>query len=177
MALKVISPQAVHKTEIGGVALGLGDAAAVARAAEEMAARLERDRPGARLDGFTVQEMVSGLEFFVGLRDDPQFGPVIVAGLGGIHVEVLRDLAFRLLPIDEAEAREMLDSLRGRALLNAFRGQPPRDVDALVGAMLAAGDVFLGVRDRLADIEINPLFVLAEGKGVRAVDIRETPGR
>ena len=121
--------------------------------------------------------MVAGLEFFVGLRDDPQFGPVIVAGLGGVHVEVLRDLAFRLLPIDGREAREMLDSLRARPLLAPFRGRPARDVDALSAAMLAAGDVFLGVRDRLADIEINPLIVLAEGEGVRAVDIRETPRR
>ena len=90
---------------------------------------------------------------------------------------MLRDLAFRLLPIDETEAREMLASLRGRALLGPFRGQPARDTDALVGAMLAASEVFLGVRDRLADIEINPLIVLAEGEGVRAVDIRETPRR
>ena len=177
VALKIVSPEAVHKTEIGGVALGLGDAAAVARAADKMKARLLSEQPSARLDGFLVQEMVAGLEMFVGLRDDPQFGPVIVAGLGGVHVEVLRDLAFRLLPIDETEAREMLDSLRGRALLGPFRGQPARDTDALVGAMLAASEVFLGVRDRLADIEINPLIVLAEGEGVRAVDIRETPRR
>ncbi|MCY4548833.1 MAG: acetate--CoA ligase family protein [Defluviicoccus sp.] len=177
VALKIVSPAALHKTEIGGVALGLGDAEAVARAADEMTARLEAARPGARLDGFLVQEMVDGLEFFLGLRDDPQFGPVIVAGIGGIHVEVLRDLAFRLLPIDEAEARDMLESLRARALLGAFRGREPRDVDALVGAMLAAGEVYFRVRVRLADFEINPLIVLAEGEGVRAVDIRETARR
>ena len=113
MALKIVSPEAVHKTEAGGVALGLDDAAAVARAADGMAARLRNARPRGRIDGFLVQEMVSGLEMFVGFRDDPGFGPVIVAGLGGIHVEVLGDLAFRLLPIDEGEARGMLDSLRG----------------------------------------------------------------
>ena len=140
-----------------------------------MQRRLREAEPGAQLDGFLVQEMVDGLEMFVGLRDDPQFGPFIVAGLGGIHVEVLGDLAFRLLPIDDTETREMLDSLRGRALLGAYRGRAARDVDALVSAMLAAGEVYLGVRDRFADIEINPLTVLAEGEGVRAVDIRETP--
>ena len=177
VALKIVSPQAVHKTEVGGVALGLGDADSVLRAAGEMETRLERAQPGARRDGFLVQEMVEGLETFVGLRDDPQFGPFIVAGLGGIHVEALGDLAFRLLPIEEADAREMLDSLRGGALLGPFRGRPARDTDALVRAMLTAGDVYLGVRDRFADIEINPLTVLAEGEGVRAVDIRETPRR
>ena len=177
VALKIVSPQAVHKTETRGVALGLGDAAAVARAADDMEARLRAAEAGARLDGFLVQEMVAGFEMFVGLRDDPQFGPVIVAGLGGIHVEVLRDLAFRLLPIDEEDAHAMLDSLRGRPLLGSFRGQAARDVDALVRAMLAAGEVFLHVRDRLADIEINPLIVLAEGEGVHAVDVRETPRR
>ena len=175
VALKIVSPQAVHKTEIGGVALGLGDAASVLRAAGEMEVRLRRAEPGAAIEGFLVQEMVDGLEMFVGLRDDPQFGPFIVAGLGGIHVEALGDLAFRLLPIDEREAREMLDSLRGRALLGPFRGRRARDVDALVRAMRAAGNVYLGVRDRFADIEINPLIALAEGEGVRAVDIRETP--
>ncbi len=177
VALKIVSPQAVHKTEVGGVALGLGDAGSVVRAADEMQRRLRVAEPEAQLDGFLVQEMVDGLEMFVGLRDDPQFGPFIVAGLGGIHVEALGDLAFRLLPIDETEAREMLDSLRGRALLGAYRGRAVRDVDALVRAMLAAGEVYLRVRDRFADIEINPLTVLAEGEGVRAVDIRETPRR
>ena len=158
-----------------GVALGLGDAASVLRTAGEMEARLRRAEPGADIEGFLVQEMVDGVEMFVGLRDDPQFGPFIVAGLGGIHVEALGDLAFRLLPIDETEAREMLDSLRGRVLLGPFRGRRARDVDALVRAMRAAGNVYLGVRDRFADIEINPLIALAEGEGVRAVDIRETP--
>ena len=175
VALKIVSPQAVHKTEIGGVTLGLGDDASILRAAGEMEARLTAASPDARLDGFLVQEMVDGLEMFVGLRDDPQFGPFIVAGLGGIHVEALGDLAFRLLPVDETEAREMLDSLRARALLGSYRGRPARDVDALVRAMLAAGEVYLGVRDRFSDIEINPLTVLADGEGVRAVDIRETP--
>ena len=175
VALKIVSPQAVHKTEIGGVALGLGDESSVLRAANEMEARLTAARPDARLDGFLVQETVDGLEMFVGLRDDPQFGPFIVAGLGGIHVEALGDLAFRLLPVDETAAREMIDSLRGRSLLGSYRGRPARDVDALVRAMLAAGEVYLGVRDRFADIEINPLTVLADGEGVRAVDIRETP--
>ena len=174
VALKIVSPQAVHKTEIGGVALGLGDDLSVLRAAGDMEARLKAVQPDARLDGFLVQEMVDGLEMFVGLRDDPQFGPFIVTGLGGIQVEALGDLAFRLLPVDEAEAREMLESLRGRPLLGSYRGRPARDVDALVCAMLAAGEVYLGVQDRFADIEINPLTVLADGEGVRAVDIRET---
>lgn len=176
VALKIVSPAANHKTEIGGVALGLGDADSVARAAADIAGRLEDAAPGARLDGFLVQEMVEGLEILLGVREDPQFGPFMVAGLGGVAAEVLSDLAFRLLPIDETEARAMLSSLRSAALLEPFRGRPGRDVDALVGAMIGLSDVFLAADRRFSDIEINPLTVLGRGEGVRAVDIR-TIGR
>ncbi len=172
VALKIVSPAASHKTEIGGVALGLADGEAVVRAARNIAARLEQAAPGAPLDGFLVQQMVAGLEILVGVREDPQFGPFIVAGLGGVAVEVLGDLAFRLLPIDEHEARAMLSSLRSAALLEAFRGRPARDVDALVRAMVGLSELFLAADRRYSDLEINPLMVLARGEGVRAVDIR-----
>ena len=172
VALKIVSPQASHKTEVGGVALGLGDEAAVIAAAEEMAARLAAIDPDAMVDGFLVQEMVSGVEVILGVREDPQFGPFMVAGLGGVMVEAMRDVAFRMLPVTEDDAAAMLDELQGKALLGEFRGRPARDVEALVAAMVGLSGLFLDHRDCLADLEVNPLIVGALGEGVRAVDVR-----
>ena len=175
VALKIVSPQASHKTEVGGVALNLRDEVEVHAEAEAMAARLRHADPNAEITGFSVQEMVDGVEFILGVRCDPQFGPVMVAGLGGILVEAVKDVAFRLLPITEADAREMLGELKAKALLDAFRGRPPRDVDALVAAMCGLSTLYADHRDHLTDMEINPLIVLAEGAGVRAVDVRIVP--
>jgi acyl-CoA synthetase (NDP forming) len=172
VALKIISPQASHKTEIGGVALHLPDAAAVSTAAEAMASRLKTNYPDALLEGFLIQEMVEGVELILGVREDPQFGPFMLLGLGGVAVEVLRDVAIRLLPIDDDTAYEMLNSLRAAALLGAFRSRPARDVRAIIGAMTKLSQIFLDCRNWLSDIEINPLMALAEGQGVRALDVR-----
>ena len=172
VALKIVSPQASHKTEVGGVALGLGDEAAVIAAAGEMAARLAAIEPDAVVDGFLVQEMVSGVEVILGVREDPQFGPFMVAGLGGVMVEAMRDVAFRMLPVTADDAAAMLDELRGKALLGEFRGRPARDRDALIAAMVGLSGLFLDHRDFLADLEVNPLMVGAAGDGVRAVDVR-----
>ncbi len=172
VAVKIVSPQASHKTEIGGVALGLMDAASVCAAAEAMAARLASHDPRARVDGFLVQEMVDGLEVILGVREDPQFGPFMLIGLGGIQVEVMRDVAIRLLPIDEEAARDMIASLRGVPLFGQFRGRQPRDIDAVVRAMVGLSNIFIAHRTWLSDLEINPLIVLAADKGVRAVDVR-----
>jgi acetyltransferase len=172
VALKLVSPAALHKTEVGGVALGLRSAAEVARAAGDMMARLQAAQPDAPLEGFLVQEMVSGAELLLGARTDPLYGPILMVGLGGVATEALRDTAIRLLPIDAEDARAMLGSLRARALLGEFRGRPARDVEAVVRAMLGLSDVFLEHAGWLADIEVNPLMVLEAGKGVRAVDLR-----
>ncbi len=172
VALKIVSPQASHKTEVGGVALNLMDEAAVRDAAADMKARLEAIDPKAEIEGFLVQEMVSGTEMILGVREDPQFGPFVIAGLGGIMVEAMHDVSFRMLPVSPDEARAMLDELRGKAVLGAFRGAEPRDIDALVRAICGLSEIFLDHRNHLADLEVNPLIVLAEGKGVRAVDVR-----
>jgi acetyltransferase len=172
VAVKVVSAQASHKTEVGGVALNLADADAVRVAATAMVERLARRVPGATLDGFLVQEMVAGVELIVGVREDPQYGPLMLVGLGGVLVEALGDIAMRLLPVDEAEARTMLMELKARALFGAFRGRAPRDVDAAVGAIAGLSRLFLACRKAVAELEINPLIVLGEGEGVRAVDVR-----
>jgi acyl-CoA synthetase (NDP forming) len=172
VAVKIISPQASHKTEVGGVTLALRDAAAVKEAIDAMTGRLATHHPGAEIEGFLVQEMVHGLEMILGVREDPQYGPIILAGFGGVMAEVMRDVAIRLLPINEDTARDMLCSLRGAALLGAFRGKPPRDIEAVVHAIGGLSRLFLDHRPWLTDLEINPLIVLAEGQGARAVDVR-----
>ncbi len=175
VAVKIVSPQASHKTEVGGVALGLRSAGEVRAAAETMRVRLAQHDSSARVEGFLVQEMVSGVEMILGVREDPQFGPFMLVGLGGIMVEAMRDVAIRLLPVDEATAGEMLASLRGASLLGEFRGRPARDVDAVVAAMTGLSRLFLDHRAFLSDFEINPLIVLAKGDGARAVDVRMVP--
>lgn len=172
VALKILSPAASHKTELGGVALHLADQAAVIEAASTMTARLAAFDKHASLDGFLVQEMVEGVEIIVGLREDPLYGPFMVVGLGGVLVEVLRDVAIRLLPVDEAGARDMLASLKGAALLGDFRGRKARDVTAAVKAMVGLSQIFVDHRAWLSDLEINPLILAEAGQGVRAVDIR-----
>jgi acyl-CoA synthetase (NDP forming) len=172
VALKIVSPQFTHKTEIGGVRLDLCNAEAVERAAGAMCdAVLARD-PRAKVDGYVVQEMVLGVEMIVGARSDPLYGPVLVVGAGGVLVELTKDVAFRLLPVGEEDARDMLAELQVSTLLAGYRGKPAADVDALVAAICGLSEFYLEHCASLADLEINPLIVLAKGDGVRAVDIR-----
>jgi len=137
-----------------------------------MTKRLAGHDPRARVDGFLVQEMVAGIEMILGVREDPQFGPFMLVGLGGVTVEAMKDVAIRLLPIDEDTARDTIRSLRGAALLGEFRGRPERDTEAVVRAMVGLSRLFLDHRPWLSDLEINPLIVLGKTEGVRAVDVR-----
>jgi acyl-CoA synthetase (NDP forming) len=172
VALKIVSPQASHKTEVGGVATNLREPAAVQAEAERMIVRLRVAHPAAKVEGFLLQEMVVGTEFIIGVHEDPHYGPIMLVGLGGIFVEVFQDVSLRLLPIDRSIATEMLSSLKGSALLERFRGQPARDITALEQAMVGLSRIFLEHRPWISDLEINPLMVLQEGMGVCAVDVR-----
>ena len=174
-ALKIISPAASHKTEVGGVTLNITNEQAAVIAAEKMASRLKTHDSNARIDGFMAQEMVSGTELLVGARDDALYGPLMVLGAGGVLVELMHDIAIRLLPITLDDARSMLKEIKSAALLDGFRGAPIADKDALITAIVALGDFFLDHRHFLADIEINPLIVQSKGNGVCAVDIRINP--
>jgi acetyltransferase len=166
VALKLVSPEIVHKTESGAVVLGL-------RSAEEVAAEGQKLLSKTLGKGqLLIQPMVQGTEVLIGARTDPQYGPFLMVGLGGIFVEVLKDVAIRLLPVDATEAREMLKELRGYKILEGVRGQEPRDIDGLVKAMVGLSDIFAAHRDHLSDMEINPLMVRAKGAGVAAVDVR-----
>jgi acyl-CoA synthetase (NDP forming) len=170
--LKIVSPQASHKTEVGGVALNLKSEADVREAASAMTKRLHDALPSAEIAGFLLQEEVKGLELLVGVRDDPEYGPIMVFGLGGIFVEAIRDVVFRLLPVTEADVGEMITELRGRALFGLYRNRPEPDILALKRAVAGLSRYFADHRRVLSDLEINPLVVLKKGDGVRAVDIR-----
>ena len=172
VALKIVSPQAIHKTEVGGVALDIESEDAAFSAATEMEARLRAVEPDAEIEGFMVQQMVDGLEVIAGVRDDPQFGPVLALGFGGVLVEAVGDVSFRLLPVTAADVADMLGDLRAKALLGPFRGAPARDVDALIDCAVALSNAYLDLHCEISDIEINPLMVGATGDGVCAVDIR-----
>ena len=124
------------------------------------------------ITGFHVQRMVSGLEVIVGIKDDARFGPFLVLGFGGVVVEAIRDVAFRLLPVTKDDVTEMIDGLRGKDLFGAFRGAPPRDIEALVNAVVGFCIAYQAIRGEISDIEINPLMVGAFGEGVCAVDVR-----
>jgi acetate---CoA ligase (ADP-forming) len=166
VALKLVAAEIVHKTESGAVVLGL-------KTAEEVVAEGQKLLSKTLGKGhLLIQEMVQGTEVLLGARTDPQYGPFLMVGLGGILVEVLKDVAIRLLPVDEGEARRMLQELRSYQVLQGVRGQGPRDIDALVKAMLGLSDIFAVHRNHLTDLEINPLMVRAQGQGAAAVDVR-----
>lgn len=173
VALKVESPDIAHKSDAGGVRLALGDASAVRNAWTAMHADIARKFPKARINGALVAAMAApGLEMSIGIQRDPQFGLVLMAGLGGVWIEALGDVSLRLLPVEKWESREMLSELKGATLLGAFRGAPPRDTDALVAAMMALSRFAIDHGDDLAAVEINPLLLYHEGAGALAVDAR-----
>lgn len=166
VAIKLIAAEVVHKTESGAVVLGLKSAEEVQAAGQKLLTKtLGRGH-------LLIQEMVQGTEVLIGARTDPQYGPFLMVGLGGIFVEVLKDVSISLLPVDEREAREMLKELRGYKVLEGVRGQKPRDVDALVKAIVGLSDIFTAHRNYLSDMEINPIMVRAQGGGAAAVDVR-----
>jgi len=177
VALKIVSRGISHKTEVGGVRLNLGSGDEVVRAADLLATSVAKAAPGARVEAFLVQEMVDGVEMIVGARTDALYGPMLVVGAGGIMVELVKDVAFRLLPVTPDDARAMIGELRVSKLLAGFRGRPEADIDALVAAICGLSDFYLDHRHLLSDLEINPLIVLAKGHGVRAVDVRPVLSR
>jgi acetate---CoA ligase (ADP-forming) len=170
VVLKIRSRDILHKTEAGGVALDLRTRAAVENAGAALTKSALAAQPGARIDGFLVQEMVSGVEAIVGARSDALYGPMLLIGAGGVLVELASDAALRLLPITGADVTEMLDGLKLAKLVAGFRGRPAADRGALEAAALALGRFFLDHRARISDIEINPLMV--KPSGVVAVDVR-----
>jgi acetyltransferase len=171
VALKVDSPDILHKTEAGVVRLGLRDAGAVRAAYDEIMASARKHAPKAVISGALVQEMVaSGIEVIVGIKYDPQIGPMLLFGSGGVMVEVYNDVALRRCPVSRAEALEMVAEVKGAKLLRGFRGKPPADIDALADALVRVSHLAVHLEGLLAELDVNPLMVLPAGQGVKAVD-------
>jgi len=138
---------------------------------DELVANARRFAPEARIDGVLIQEMVSGgTEVILGVNNDPLFGPAVMAGLGGVYAEVLHDVSFRLAPITLSEAHEMLRELRTFAILDGARGKPKCDIDELAVTLTRLSALAIDLKDHVAELDLNPLFVLPKGKGVRAGD-------
>jgi acyl-CoA synthetase (NDP forming) len=176
VVLKIVSPDIAHKTEIGGVIVGLNTSAEVAQGFAELTDRAARLRPDAHIEGILVAPLAGdGVEIIAGTSRDPVFGPAVMFGLGGVHVEVLRDVTFRLAPFDFAEAKAMINQIRGRALLDGVRGEPPSDVDALA-KMLVQLAAFADVHSEdIQNIDLNPVLVRTHGQGVVALDALVEP--
>jgi acetyltransferase len=170
VALKVDSPDLPHKTEAGAVRLNLDDAAVRAAYAEVMAAA-KAYAPQALITGVSVQEMVGqGVEVIIGVSYDPQLGPVLLFGSGGVMVEVHNDVALRRCPITRPEAQAMIAEVKGARLLQGFRGAPKADVEALADCLVCVSHLAVHLEGRLAELDINPLMVLPAGQGVKALD-------
>jgi acetate---CoA ligase (ADP-forming) len=168
VVLKASSPDLLHKTEAGVIRLGVESPEQVERAFEEIVAKAKKWDPQARLDGVLVEEMIGGdtREVIVGARQDLRFGPIVTFGLGGVFVEAIRDFAVWPAPLTLDEAREMIRRIRGYRILTAFRGRPATDLEALAQVLCQVGQFACEWQERIAELEINPLFVLPEGSGV-----------
>lgn len=172
VAVKIASPDILHKTDVGGVKLNVMSLADVRNAFDLMAYRTNRYVPGVEVWGCLVQEMVmGGKELIVGMNRDPHFGPLMMVGLGGIYAQVLPDMAFRLAPLDRRMAREMIDEIQGHALLRGVRGERPSDLEALAEVLLRLSQLVSDFPD-LVEFNINPLVVFEDGQGVTGIDMR-----
>jgi hypothetical protein len=168
---KILSPDILHKTEAGGVELGLADAARLQAAARRIHERVRAFRADARIDGILVQEMKHGrAEVILGYKRDPQVGPIVVLGVGGTLAEIYRDFCVRLAPVSVEEAAGMIAEVKGLAAIRGYRGQPKGDLGALARAVAAFSTLAHARAPVVVEAEINPLIVGAEGEGVAAVD-------
>jgi acetyl-CoA synthetase len=171
VALKVQSPGILHKTEAGAVALDLSTSDQVAAAYENVLAGARRHAPEAHIKGVLVQPMAApGRELILGVKRDPTFGPLLLVGLGGVHVEVLKDVALAPVPLSEGEARSLLARLKGAPLLDAHRGKPAADIGALAALMARLSQFAADHADTIAEIDLNPVIVHDAGGGLTIAD-------
>jgi acyl-CoA synthetase (NDP forming) len=172
VAVKLASHTLVHKTEVGGVRLNLTSADAVRTAFEDIRARVTKANQLHAMEGVIVQAMVrDGTEVMVGVTQDPLFGPLIAFGLGGIYVEILADVCFRVTPITDHDAAEMVSSIRGRRLLEGYRGNPGADVEAIQQVLLRVSRLVEEI-PAITELDLNPVFALPPGQGCVIADAR-----
>lgn len=158
IALKIVSPDVIHKTDSGGVKLSVNSVAQVKKAYDEILKKVRKQYPKALLHGISVQKMVqSGTEVIVGVSKDPQFGPVVMFGLGGIFVELFKDVSFRVIPVERKDAQEMIKEIKGFPLLQGYRGKEPADISSLVNIILKISK-FIEGNPQIKELEMNPIF-------------------
>ncbi len=170
VVLKIVSPDVLHKSDVGGVKVNLKTEEEVRRAYREIIESVKSKVPNARIVGVLIQEFApAGVEVIIGLIKDPQFGPTVMFGLGGVFVEVFRDVSFRVAPLTERDAEEMIGEIKGRKLLEGYRGMEPVDKKALVDALVKVGQI--GVENpEIKEMDLNP--VMAYPSGLKVVDAR-----
>ena len=174
IVLKIVSPNVTHKSDVGGVRLGLASSAEVKAAFDEIVSAVKAAQPDARIEGVAVQKMApAGTEVIVGMSKDPQFGPVMMFGLGGIFVEVLKDVAFRIVPLEPKDASQMIREIKGFPVLEGVRGQPPADLAALEKLILKLSE-FVEAHPEIEELDLNPVFAYRDG--AIAVDARIVVG-
>jgi acetyl-CoA synthetase (ADP-forming) len=172
VCLKISSPDIVHKTESGGVILGIKDEAALKEGFQKILSSTKKKNPKAKIDGILVQQFVpndSSTELIIGSKTDPQFGPVIMFGLGGIFVEVIKDVAFRLAPVDRKEVQNMIKETKGYKILQGARGRKPANMKAIEDLLLSVSKM-VWANKRIKELDLNPVF--ANEKKAIAVDMR-----
>ena len=170
LVLKIISPDVIHKSDSGGVKLSIKNVAELKKAYAEIIGAVRRQYPNALIQGVSVQKMVRpGTEVIVGTSKDPQFGPVIMFGLGGIFVEVLKDVSFRIIPVDRKDAHEMIEEIKGYSLLQGYRGKEPANISALAEIILKISNL-IEENPQIKELELNP--IIAYGDSAVAVDAR-----
>ena len=163
VVMKVVSPEIAHKSDIGGVVLNVTDADAARATFDQINAAVSSAAPNAEVDGIAVQAMVpQGTEVIVGATTDPQFGPVMMFGLGGVFVEVMKDVAFRIVPLEERDAQQLMREIKGFPLLEGARGTPPADLDALGALILKVSEV-VEASPEIAELDLNPIFAYPDG--------------
>ena len=168
--LKVVSPDVIHKFDVGGVVLDVENPEEVQDAYKKILENVKKNKPDAKIQGILVQEMApSSTEVIVGSTKDPQFGPALMFGLGGIFVEVLKDVTFRIAPITEQDAREMITEVKAYPVLKGYRGQPPADINAIVKILLNTSKLVMDHQE-IKELDLNPIIVYE--KGAKTVDAR-----
>ena len=172
LVMKIVSPEISHKSDVGGIKLDLKNADEVKKAYREMMLNIPKKRPEAVLEGVQLQQMLAaGKEVIIGMIRDPTFGPMLMFGLGGVYVEILKDVSFAITPISETEARDMINEIKAFPLLAGARGTRPADIDALVDTIIRVSRLVCDFPE-ISEFEINPMMVFEEGKGALAVDMR-----
>jgi len=170
VVLKIVSPDILHKSDVGGVKLNLNSATEVGKAYSEILASARKHKPKAKIDGVSVQPMARpGTEVIIGMTKDAQFAPVLMFGLGGILVEVLKDVSFRIVPLVKRDAREMIHEIKGYPVLEGYRGQEPANIEVLENLLLKVSD-YVDKHPEIKELDINPIFAYKDG--ALAVDAR-----